>query len=226
MKLRAVGTDALMLYLGDSMRPDTLSRVTAARTAIAAELGDDLVDIVPSYASVLIVFDALRHSHAAIAARVRQALTALPADKGERPREMSLPVYYAPEAGEDLETLAQSAGLAMDEVIALHSGTRYRVYAIGFAPGFAYLGEVNARIAQPRKATPRARVPRGAVGIADRQTAVYPSVSPGGWNLIGRCPLRLFDPQADPCMPLQVGDSVRFEPITRERFLELGGELP
>ena len=136
-----------------------------------------------------------------------------------------LPVYYAPEAGIDLESLAERAGLPISEVIDLHAGAEYRVYAIGFAPGFAYLGEVDERIAAPRLATPRASVPRGSVAIADRQTAVYPSVSPGGWNLIGRCPVPMFDPDAQPCMPVAVGDTVRFEPISRERFLTLGGDL-
>ena len=136
-----------------------------------------------------------------------------------------LPVYYHPEAGEDLEALAERAGMSIDDVIALHSGGEYRVYAIGFAPGYAYLGEVDSRIAAPRLSTPRQKVPRGAVAIADRQTAVYPAPSPGGWNLIGRCPVRMFDPDRDPIMPVSVGDRVRFEPIDRARFLELGGEL-
>jgi KipI family sensor histidine kinase inhibitor len=113
----------------------------------------------------------------------------------------------------------------VNDVIALHSSNEYRVYAIGFAPGFAYLGQVDERIAAPRLATPRQRVPRGSVAIADRQTAVYPAVSPGGWNLIGRCPTRMFDPKATPVMPVAVGDKVRFEPIGLERYLELGGVL-
>ena len=140
-------------------------------------------------------------------------------------RTVVLPVYYAPEAGIDLESLAERAGLPISKVIDLHAGAEYRVYAIGFAPGFAYLGEVDERIAAPRLATPRASVPRGSVAIADRQTAVYPSVSPGGWNLIGRCPVPMFDPSAQPCMPVAVGDTVRFEPISREHFLTLGGDL-
>ncbi len=214
-----------MLYLGNSADLQTLSRIGAASAAIEAALGDDLLDLVPSYASVLIIFDAHRNRHQAIASRVRTALAELDEVSNGHGRVVTLPVYYAPEAGEDLETLAETAELSVEEVIALHSGVEYRVYAIGFAPGFAYLGEVDARIAQPRRATPRPRVPRGAVAIADRQTAVYPDVSPGGWNLIGRCPVRLFDPHAQPCMPLAVGDRVRFEPVDRQRFLTLGGDL-
>jgi KipI family sensor histidine kinase inhibitor len=140
-------------------------------------------------------------------------------------REIVLPVYYSTESGADLEHLAEQAELSIADVIALHSGTEYRVYAIGFAPGFAYLGHVDPRIAAPRLPTPRQKVPRGSVAIADRQTAVYPAASPGGWNLIGNCPQRLFDPHAKPVMPVAVGDRVRFEAITRERFLARGGEL-
>ena len=110
-------------------------------------------------------------------------------------------------------------------MIRLHHEHEYRVYAIGFAPGFAYLGQVNEQLATARLATPRAKVPRGAVGIADQQTAVYPSESPGGWNLIGRCPIRMFDPNVMDASKVSVGDRVRFEPIDRETFLEFGGEL-
>jgi len=226
LQLRIAGPDALILYLGDSMDAQTNVAVQAAAAAIEARLGDELVDIVPSYASVLIIYDPLRAGHVSVARRVRAALAGLDTAAHAAGALVTLPVYYAAESGADLEALAARAGLSPDEVIALHSGREYRVYAIGFAPGFAYLGEVDARIAAPRLATPRAKVPRGAVAIAGRQTAVYPAPSPGGWNLLGLCPRRMFDPQAQPCMPVAVGDRVRFEPVDRDTFLELGGELP
>ncbi len=225
MERHSVGENALMLYLGQVASPAVSGRVQAAATAVEAALGDDLVDLVPSYASLLILYDALVTDHLSVAHRVREVLasaTAVDATSGD---SITLPAYYHPEAGADLEALAQRAGLSVDEVITIHADTEYRVYAIGFAPGFAYLGEVDERIAAPRLATPRQKVPRGAVAIADRQTAVYPAVSPGGWNLIGRCPVRMFDPQAQPTMPFSVGDRVRFEPVSRERYLALGGEL-
>ena len=225
MELHSAGEDALMLYLGQDTSPEVSAKVQAATQAVEAALGDDLVDLVPSYASVLIVYDPMRTDHLQVSQRVSQALAALDASPVASGQSVVLPVYYDTESGEDLEHLAASAELSVDEVIAIHSSAEYRVYAIGFAPGFAYLGQVDERIAAPRLATPRQRVPRGAVAIADRQTAVYPAVSPGGWNLIGRCPVRMFDPEATPNMPVSVGDRVRFEPVTRERFLQLGGEL-
>ena len=214
-----------MLYLGQEASPAVAARVQAAAAAIENALGDHLVDMVPSYASVLILYDPLATDHLAVSHRVREAVAQLQEVDSSLGRQVVLPVYYALEAGADLEALAQRVGLSPEQVIELHAGIEYRVYAIGFAPGFAYLGQVDERIAAPRLATPRLKVPRGAVAIADRQTAVYPAVSPGGWNLIGRCPTRMFDPSATPCMPVSVGDRVQFEPIDRSRYLALGGEL-
>lgn len=225
MELHSAGENAMMLYLGQDTNPEVSARVQAAALAVEQSLGGDLVDLVPSYASLLIIYDPLRTDHLSVAHRVRGCVTALQNTESSEGNTVVLPVYYHPEAGEDLESLAERAGLSVDEVIDLHCSTEYRVYAIGFAPGFAYLGQVDQRIAAPRLATPRQRVPRGAVAIADRQTAVYPAVSPGGWNLIGRCPQRMFDPDAKPTMPVSVGDRVRFEPVDRERFMSLGGEL-
>ena len=215
----------MMLYLGEETSPEVSARVQSAAKAVEASLGSDLVDLVPSYASLLIIYNPMTTDHLSVAHRVHLSLTHLEAAVAAVGEEVVIPVYYHPEAGEDLEALADRASLSVDEVISLHSGCEYRVYAIGFAPGFAYLGQVDERIAAPRLATPRQKVPRGAVAIADRQTAVYPAQSPGGWNLIGRCPLRMFDPNATPTMPVSVGDRVRFEPVDRSRFLALGGEL-
>lgn len=214
-----------MLYLGDNASLAVAARVQAACKAVETALGDHLVDLVPSYASVLILYDPLLTDHLSVGHRVRRAVANLADVSESQGRLVVLPVYYAPEAGADLEMLAQRAGLTPEQLIDLHAGTEYRVYAIGFAPGFAYLGQVDERIAAARLATPRLRVPRGAVAIADRQTAVYPAVSPGGWNLIGRCPTRMFDPTATPAMPVAVGDRVQFEPVDRARYLALGGEL-
>jgi KipI family sensor histidine kinase inhibitor len=174
---------------------------------------------------VLVLYDAGAVNAVALRRQLRLLLEGLESQPLSPGRLVELPAWYAPETGADLAALAARAGISTGELIRVHSETEYRVYAIGFAPGFAYLGEVDARIAAPRLQTPRAQVPRGSIGIADRQTAVYPAASPGGWNLIGRCPLRLFDPAATPCMPLAVGDRVRFSPIDREQYLALGGEL-
>jgi KipI family sensor histidine kinase inhibitor len=224
VELHSAGENALILYLGNETSPTVAAMVQSACTAIESALGQDLVDLVPSYASVLVVYDPLQTDHLSVGHRLRSALSDLSAAPGSEGHTVILPVYYHTDVGADLEALAERASLSVNDVIALHSSVEYRVYAIGFAPGFAYLGQVDERIAAPRLATPRQKVPRGSVAIADRQTAVYPAVSPGGWNIIGRCPTRMFDPKATPVMPVTVGDKVRFEPISRERYLALGGE--
>jgi KipI family sensor histidine kinase inhibitor len=224
--LACAGEQALIVYLYGDDAERVSARVQALTAAVEAALGDLLVDLVPSYASLLVIYDALRTDHFQVGASVRRCARASTAsavvDAG---KVVEIPVYYAPESGPDLEAVAAESGLAVDEVIGLHSGRDYRVYAIGFAPGFAYLGELDERLALPRLATPRVRVPRGSVAIADRQTAVYPAASPGGWRLLGRSPLRMFNPEGDPPMPVSVGDRVRFVPIARDVYLAAGGEL-
>lgn len=226
MQIASVGENAVLMTLGDTSSPEVAAQVSAAAEAVRGVLGEDLVDLVPSYATLLVLFDPLRCDHASVRGRLWASLAQLSTGPGQCGREVVLPAWYGCESGPDLGRIAEYSGLVEQDIIDLHSRATYRVYAIGFAPGFAYLGDVDPRIATPRMATPRQRVPRGAVAIADRQTAVYPAPSPGGWNLIGLCPLRLFDPAADPCMPVAVGDRVRFRPIDREEFLDLGGELP
>ena len=226
MILHTAGENALIAYLGEETSPEVSGRVHDASIAIEAALGDKLIDLVPSYASLLVIYDAMRTDHMSVSTCILEAVRNLESSTtASEGQTIALPVYYAPEVGQDLQALATRANITVEEVIQIHSAMEYRVYAIGFAPGFAYLGEVDERIAAPRLATPRTKVPRGAVAIADRQTAVYPAVSPGGWNLIGRCPVRMFNPDSDPIMPVSVGDRVRFEPIERARYLELGGEL-
>ena len=216
-----------MIYFGDAPS----ERVAAAVAATAAQLRDALVDVlidmVPSYASLLVIYDPFKTDHFKVRAAIRQALNNHPGQSEDitatQNRLVTLPVYYSNESGPDLQRLADNANLSVEEVITIHQQTDYRVYAIGFAPGFAYLGEVDPRIAAPRLATPRQKVPRGAVAIADRQTEVYPAESPGGWNLIGLCPQRMFDPGAEPSMPVQVGDRVRFQAIDKQTYLALSG---
>lgn len=127
--------------------------------------------------------------------------------------------------GFDLAEMSNIDGICIEKIIQLHSETIYDVYALGFAPGFAYLGKVNKRIATPRKKSPRLKVPKGSVGIADEQTAIYPSDSPGGWNIIGRTPVDLVNYQHSPPCLMQVGDRIKFNPIEKDEFLSLGGKI-
>ena len=225
MKIEVAGQNAFIVYFAEQASDEIAARIQAATAKISLAMRDVLVDLVPSYASLLVIFDLERGDPFAVRRDLRAALTDLEIGDTASGELVTLPVYYSLESGPDLEVIAARGKLDVEEVIKIHRQSEYRVYAIGFAPGFAYLGEVDERIAAPRLATPRQKVPRGAVAIADRQTAVYPAVSPGGWNLIGLCPTRMFDPGREPSMPVRVGDRVRFAAIGRDEFIEMGGEL-
>ncbi|MEH6466545.1 MAG: 5-oxoprolinase subunit PxpB [Porticoccus sp.] len=230
MNISVAGENSLMIYFGEESSPVVSARVQHAVHLLEESFGSVLIDMVPSYASLLVIYDLFRTDIHTIRPQIREVLAGLDqlevqSGNFQESALVELPVYYSHESGPDLQALADRADLSVDDVIQLHQAQEYRVYAIGFAPGFAYLGQVDERIAAPRLATPRQKVPRGAVGIADRQTAIYPAASPGGWNLIGLCPQPMFDPNVDPSMPVQVGDRVRFKGIDRQSFLELGGVL-
>ena len=225
MKIDIAGENSLILYFGEQASPETSAQIQTVALKLSALMTGQLIDLVPSYASLLVIYDPLKTNHMKVRRDIQTAAESEPQAHTINSRLIELPVYYSEASGPDLQSLASAAKLTPAEVIHLHQQMEYRVYAIGFAPGFAYLGQVDERIAAPRLSTPRQKVPRGAVAIADRQTAVYPSVSPGGWNLIGLCPTRMFDPDAEPPMPISVGDRVRFKPIGRQTFLSLGGQL-
>lgn len=224
--IEIAGEMALLVTFGDRIDPDLLAQVRAATALLQDEQPPWLVGLIPSYASLLVLFDPNVIDRVRLRRSLRQHFTELNVDADHDSALTELPVYYSPESGPDLARVAQRAGCTSEEVIALHSGTEYRVYALGFAPGFAYLGQVPERLATPRLDTPRTSVPSGAVAIADRQTAVYPLATPGGWNVIGLCPIPLFDLHKDPPSPWQIGDRVRFRPVDRDEFLRLGGSLP
>ena len=225
--ISVAGENALIVYFGDQPSASIAQQIALTTAYLRQSIGELLIDLVPSYASLLVIYNPLQTDHLHIRAAIRIALNEASTEQQQSQGALiTLPVYYSAESGPDLQSLADRKGLSVADVIAIHQQTEYRVYAIGFAPGFAYLGEVDQRIACPRLATPRQKVPAGAVAIADRQTAVYPAPSPGGWNLIGLCPEPMFDPNTEPTMPVQVGDRVRFKAISREQFLERSGVLP
>lgn len=233
--------DALIAYIKQPSLVASSNKIAALRTMVIADLGSKVIDTIPSYQSLLVIFDVFKTDHFKVKKNIRKHLTGLIAYDATRhatieatsdestnvgsKRIIELPVFYSAKSGPDLHDLATHAQLSVENVIALHQAQTYQVFALGFAPGFAFLGEVDERIAKARLSTPRKQVPKGAVGIADRQTAVYPSVSPGGWNLIGLCPTPLFDPENEPHVPFQVGDSVKFYSIDENEFLAMGGSF-
>jgi len=225
MKIETAGQDAFIVYFADQASTSVSAQIQRAVNNIQTQMSDIIVDLIPSYASLLVIYNLDSCDSFATKSRLRVALANLEAEESQGGKLVTLPAYYSLESGPDLDIIAERGKISVNEVIEIHQQQEYRVYAIGFAPGFAYLGEVDERIAAPRLATPRQKVPLGAVAIADRQTAVYPAPSPGGWNLIGLCPTRMFDPLQEPSMPVQVGDRIQFKAIDRDEYLSLGGEL-
>ena len=206
-----LGDGAIMVTLGESVDRALNRRVHACVRRIAHSAWPEVTDVVPAYASFSVHYDPLRLSSAEITDRVLEVVREVPRDHASKDGPLvTIPVRYD---GPDLQTVADATGKSVEEVIALHSGATYHVYMMGFAPGFAYLGDLDPALHLPRHASPRARVPRGSVGIAGAQTAVYPVETPGGWHLIGTTDLALFDARRDPPARLHSGDRVRFERV-------------
>jgi len=226
--MEAAGEDALLIRFGDTIDSALPAKIAAVRQRIEALELPWVIDLVPSYTTLLVLYDPVAINVFEAKEQLRPAVAEATSAKDKsanvpESRLIELPVYYSQETGPDLAWVAEQNGLSVQQVIDRHTADAYQVYAIGFAPGFGFMGQVDPSIACPRKDTPRTKVPAGSVGIANRQTAVYPKASPGGWQLIGRCPTVLFD-EANLSL-LKAGDRVRFVSISREEYLAQGGEL-
>jgi len=205
MKFVVASVNSIIVYFGDSIGEDVAKDVRSAFHALREAKLSSIIEMIPSYTSLLVSYDFLNFSYDEICSEIKNIISSSEKVEEEATRSMSIPVYY--------------------DASVVHVQKDYFVYAIGFAPGFPYMGEVDKKIATPRLANPRAKVPKGSVGIADIQTAVYPKESPGGWQIIGRTPTKMFDASYDGLSYLRVGDKVNFEPISKEIFKKLGGVL-
>lgn len=214
MTLTLSGDTLLLVELEQTIDPLVNARVIALAQRLQRRLGHLVRDIVPSYCTVGIHFDPLATDLAALERVVEEEWRQVDHDEVPLPdAAVEIEVRYGGEDGPDLEAVAQWAGCSAASVIDQHSSRTYRVYMLGFVPGFCYMGRVDSRIAAPRRSVPRDRVPAGSVGIAGEQTGIYPIASPGGWQLIGRTDAVMFDPsRSDPTL-LHPGDLVRFKPV-------------
>lgn len=221
MKITPLGDCAFVVELADKIGDDALARVQALLRALEQAAPQGTVEVVPSFTTVAVFYDPAKIENvdtlrnelvARVPKRVRK-------DDKAATREIVIPVCYGGEFGPDLAEVAQHAGLSEAEAVALHHGALYRVHAVGFAPGFPYLAGLQEKLHMPRRDTPRTGVPAGSVGIGGAQTGIYPLATPGGWQLIGRTPLRLFRPEDEvEAALLHPGDRVRFQPISSEEF--------
>jgi inhibitor of KinA len=215
---RIMGDRSVIVELGDQISPEINRRVRQFAIALMEHPTEGLVEIVPTYRSLLIIYDPLRISVATLQHRVEDLQTKIEKIQIPEPKTVEIPVVYGGEYGPDLEWVARYHKISSEEVIQLHAGTIYQVYMIGFTSGHPYMAELPKALITPRRETPRTNVQRGSVAIAKNQTVIYPVESPGGLHILGRTPLKLFDPFQSPPTLLEMGDWVRFFPIKEEEF--------
>jgi KipI family sensor histidine kinase inhibitor len=212
-----MGERGLLVEYGDEISYEANNRVLQAHYALKEAPPEGLLEMVMAYRSLLLIYDPLITDLQTLESHVTR-LSLGDVCSGHPPKGHEIPVCYGKDFGPDLDSVAGHNGIRPDEVIKLHCSVTYRVFMMGFTPGFAYMGIVDPRIRAPRLKTPRLSVPEGSVGIAEAQTGIYPTSSPGGWRIIGRTPIKVFDPsKVDPFL-FAPGDLVTFRPISLEEF--------
>lgn len=224
MRFKIAGVDSLIIYFGDKIDEQTATKVKKAYLSLKALNFEGLIEIIPSYTSIFIQFNIFKYDYESLKNLIQNSINLNIKDDYEE-KVIIIDVYYGLEVALDLLKISFEKKLSIDEIINIHTSKIYDVYAIGFLPAFAYLASVDKKIATARLETPRALVPKGSVAIADSQTAIYPQNSPGGWNIIGKTALELFDKNLENLSIFEVGNRVKFNSISKEEFLSQGGVL-
>ncbi|MCE0557619.1 MULTISPECIES: 5-oxoprolinase subunit PxpB [unclassified Motilimonas] len=226
MKIEPLNESSLLVSFSDEISEPVLDLIRLfCQQLMRSSVRTAIIELVPSYNTVMLVYRLTQTDYDSLHRELQQCYQQAQRQSKQliRPRVVELPVFYSETTGPDLARISQQTGLSVQDIINRHTQTQYRVYAIGFSPGFPYLASVDSLIAQPRLTAPRKNVPAGSVGIADTQTGIYPKASPGGWNIIGNCPEPLLDSQLS-CR-LNVGDTVQFVTINEREFVALGGKI-
>ena len=216
------GDSALVIEFGNEISVDINKKIRKMMDDIKKENIDGIVELVPTYCSLLINYDVLKIDYNTLVEKLKTFLNNdLETAEGEEVTLIEIPTLYNDEVGSDLSYVAEYNKLSKEEVIKIHTGTDYLVYMLGFMPGFTYLGGMSEKIATPRLESPRLQIYPGSVGIAGKQTGMYPSMSPGGWRIIGRTPLKLYNPDSDTPVYISSGDYVRYVSISEEEYNEI-----
>jgi len=216
------GDSALVIEFGNEISVDINKKIRKMMDDIKKENIDGIVELVPTYCSLLINYDVLKIDYSTLVEKLKTFLNNnLETAEGEEVTLVEIPTLYNDEFGPDLSYVAEYNKLSKEEVIKIHTGTDYLVYMLGFMPGFTYLGGMSEKIATPRLESPRLQIYPGSVGIAGKQTGMYPSMSPGGWRIIGRTPLKLYNPDSDTPVYISSGDYVRYVSISEEEYNEI-----
>ena len=228
IKFLPAGDCALFMKMGEGIDPDLNGRVRAVVHLLEKESIDGIVEWVPGYCTLMIVYNPLVISYQQLVKRLLELEKEQDEISFPAPLVIEIPTTYGTEYqefGPDLQSVADHNQLSPGKVVELHSSVDYLIYMIGFTPGFSFLGGLPSQLATPRLENPRKKVPAGSVGIAGPQTGIYPVESPGGWRLIGRTPIRLFDPQRDEPILLKAGYYIRFVPIGLEEYWRVTAEI-
>jgi len=226
MRITPLGDSALLVEYSSEIDAGVNAAVLAASERVRQSRLSGVRDVVPAFASFAVHFDPIVADVTALRGVIARAAAAAPDVQVPEAAALEIPVCYGGAFGPDLPGVATWAGCTSEQVVAAHTGRSYRVFMVGFLPGFPYLAPVDDRIAMPRRDSPRPHVAAGSVGIAGRQTGIYPCDSPGGWQIIGRTPLILFDPVRDPTTLVAPGQRVRFCPISPSEFDAAGTAGP
>ncbi|MDD3705893.1 MAG: 5-oxoprolinase subunit PxpB [Clostridiaceae bacterium] len=212
------GDKGLVVEFGNEISEPVNEKVRGMYLAIQKNQMPGIYELIPTYRSLLIQYNPLEIETDGLIEKLRIIEKDMGAIDLPKPRTVEIPTIYGGEFGEDLSFVAEHNGLSEDEVIKIHTSIDYRIYMLGFTPGFSYLGGMSEKIATPRLKTPRTKIPGGSVGIAGKQTGIYPMESPGGWQLIGRTPVKLYDPTSETPIILQAGDYIRFKSINKDEY--------
>jgi len=213
-----MGDRSVLVELGDEISPEVNRRVMELSVILMENPIEGVIETVPAYCSLLIIYDPLKLNLAMIKSRMEDLQKKIKEIEIPEPKTLEVPVIYGGDYGPDMKSVAHYHNMGVEEVIRLHSATTYQVYMIGFMPGFPYMGELPEGLDTPRRETPRTVIPQGSVAIAQRQTGIYPVESPGGWQILGRTPLKLFNPLHSPPALLEMGDLVKFVSIGEKEF--------
>jgi len=221
---RTAGDRGLLIEFGQGIDPQVNARVRAMAAAMKQDLPKGIEEIIPTYRSLLMVYNPEQILPDDLMAHVRDLDQQMDPDLESQGRLVEIPVCYGGEFGPDIANVCEASGLSEQAVIKAHSAPDYLIYMVGFTPGFPFLGGLDPRLATPRLKTPRMKVPKGSVGIANNQTGMYPIDSPGGWQIIGKTPLTLFAPEREAPFLYRAGDRIKFVPVSKEAFNRLAAE--
>lgn len=224
-KIMVISDNSIIIEYPPAISEEINGNIRSVTKAIKSRLGDEIVDIIPAYHNIIIGYDCLAVDPEVLCEKISVLVSGIEKSGAEEKEIVEIPVCYEEPYGLDMEDVCRIHNISKEELIRKHTKPEYLVYMIGFTPGFPYLGGMDESLATPRKKEPRSKIPAGSVGIAGSQTGVYPIASPGGWQIIGRTPLKLFDPYRENPVMIEAGQYIRYVSISAEEFEKIERSL-